>query len=162
VPADLAMEDALDEAAEVFRRLGDAAAAAGTRITIEANPAAYGTNFLNTLDEAEAFVARVDHPAVALILDLGAMHMNGSFASVPARLPRLAPRLNHVHVSEPDLAPAPADSAALAPVLHGLRHAGYAKAVSVEMKRPPQGLADVRGAVTRLVAAHQAEGAIDA
>lgn len=162
VPADLAMEDALDEAGEVFRRLGDAAAAAGTRITIEANPAAYGTNFLNTLDEAEAFVSRVDHPAIALILDLGAMHMNGSFASVPARLPRLAPRLNHVHVSEPDLAPAPADAAGLAPVLHGLRHAGYAKAVSIEMKRPPQGLADVRGAVTRLVAAHQAERAIDA
>ncbi|MCU0947298.1 MAG: sugar phosphate isomerase/epimerase [Porphyrobacter sp.] len=166
VPDGMAMEAALAEAAEVFRRLGDAAAAAGTRITIEANPAAYGTNFLNTLDEAEAFVALVDHPSIALILDLGAMHMNASFASVPARLPALAPRLNHVHVSEPDLAPAPADPAALAPVIRGLRAAGYAKAVSIEMKRPAQGLAEVRRAVSRMVeahqAAHQVEGAIHA
>ena len=166
VPAGMVMEGAQDEAAEVFRRLGDAAAAAGTRITIEANPAAYGTNFLTTLEEAAAFVQAVDHPAIALILDLGAMHMNGSFASVPARLSDLTPRLNHVHVSEPDLAPAPADGAALVPVLRGLRAAGYAKAVSIEMKRPSQGLAEVRRAVARLVAAHQAahqaEGAIHA
>lgn len=166
VPQGMAMEHALDEAAEVFRRLGDAATAAGTRITIEANPAAYGTNFLTTLDDAEAFVVAVDHPAVAVILDLGAMHMNDDFASVPARLPALARRLNHVHVSEPQLAPAPADAPALAPVLRGLVAAGYAKAVSIEMKRSPRGLADVRGAVARLVAArrqaHQTEGAIHA
>ena len=166
VPRGMAMEAALAEAAEVFRRLGDAAAAAGTCITIEANPAAYGTNFLTTLEEAEAFAALVGHPAIAMILDLGAMHMNASFASVPARLPAIAPRLNHVHVSEPDLAPAPADPAALVPVLKGLRAAGYAKAVSIEMKRPPQGLAEVRRAVSRLVeahqGAHQVEGAIHA
>ncbi|MDP4604737.1 MAG: sugar phosphate isomerase/epimerase [Erythrobacter sp.] len=166
VPVGKTMADALDEAAEVFRRLGDAAAVAGTRITIEANPAAYGTNFLTTLEEAEAFVARVDHPAIAPILDLGAMHMNGSFASVPARLSDLAPHLNHVHVSEPDLAPAPADAAALVAVLRALQAAGYAKAVSIEMKRPPQGLTEVRRAVTRLAdahtAAHQTEGAIHA
>lgn len=166
VPDGMAMEAALTEAADVFHRLGDAAAAAGTCITIEANPAAYGTNFLTTLEQAEAFVALVDHPAIALILDLGAMHMNASFASVPARLPALAPRLNHVHVSEPDLAPAPADPAALVPVLTGLRAAGYTKAVSIEMKRPPQGLAEVRRAVSRLVeayrGAHQVEGALHA
>jgi len=166
VPGGMAMEAALAEAAEVFRRLGDAAAAAGTCITIEANPAAYGTNFLNTLEQAEAFVALVDHPAIALILDLGAMHMNASYVGVPPRLPALAPRLNHVHVSEPDLAPAPANPAALAPLLKGLRAAGYAKAVSIEMKRPPQGLAEVRRAVSRLVeayqGAHQVEGAIHA
>ncbi|QDH33578.1 sugar phosphate isomerase/epimerase family protein [Porphyrobacter sp. YT40] len=162
VPEGLAMADALEQAAAFFRRLGDAAAAAGTRISIEANPAAYGTNFLTTLEEAEAFVARVDHPAIAPILDLGAMHMNASFASVPARLPVLAPRLAHVHVSEPDLAPAPADAAALVPVLRGLKVSGYAGAVSIEMKRPPRGLAEVRGAVHRLVAAHRAAETVDA
>ncbi len=162
VPEGLALADALEQAAAVFRTLGDAAAAAGTRITIEANPAAYGTNFLTTLEEAEAFVALVDHPAIALILDLGAMHMNGTFASVPARLPDLAPRLNHVHVSAPDLAPAPADVAALVPVLRGLRAAGYTKAVSLEMKRPAQGMAEVRRAVARLVEAKRAAEALHA
>lgn len=162
VPAAMAMEDALHEAADIFRKLGDKAAEAGTRITIEANPAAYGTNFLNTLEQAEAFVAQVDHPAIALILDLGAMHMNGSFVAVPARLPDLAPRLNHVHVSEPDLAPAPAETTRLAPVLQGLRAQGYAKAVSIEMKRPAQGLAEVQRAVARLVAATQEMGVVHA
>jgi sugar phosphate isomerase/epimerase len=162
VPEGMVMTEAMKQAAGVFRGLGDRAAAAGTRITIEANPAAYGTNFCTTLEEAEAFVALVDHPAIALILDLGAMHMNGAFASVPARLPALTPRLNHAHVSEPHLAPAPADSAPLVPVLRALRAGGYAKAVSIEMKRPDAGLAEVRRAVARLVAAHQAAEAVDA
>jgi sugar phosphate isomerase/epimerase len=153
VPDGMAMADALESAAALFRGLGEAALAAGTRITIEANPAAYGTNFLTTLDEAEAFVAAVDHPGIALILDLGAMHMNADFASVPARVPGIAARLNHVHVSEPDLAPAPADPAALAPVLRALRAAGYAKSVSIEMKRPTEGLAAVRACAARLAAA---------
>ncbi|WP_196795266.1 sugar phosphate isomerase/epimerase family protein [Porphyrobacter sp. AAP82] len=156
VPEGLAMEQALAEAAEVFRKLGDAAAAADTRIAIEANPAAYGTNFCTTLGAALGFVARVDHPAIVPHLDLGAMHMNGDFASVPALLPDLAPRLSHIHVSEPDLAPAPADPAALVPVLAALRAGGYVRAVSIEMKRAALGLAAVRSAVAGLAAAHDA------
>ena len=156
VPEGMAMADALKQAAEVFRKLGDAAAAAGTRIAIEANPAAYGTNFCTTLDEALGFVDLVAHPAVVPHLDLGAMHMNGDFNGVPARLPDLAPILAHVHVSEPDLVPAPADPAALAPVLGGLAAARYARAVSIEMKRAPQGLAAVRRAVAGLVEARDA------
>lgn len=158
VPEGLAMSDALDQAAEMFRKLGDAAAAADTRIGIEANPAAYGTNFCTTLDEALGFVALVDHPAIVPHLDLGAMHMNGDFAGVAERLPGLAPRLSHVHVSEPELAPAPADPAALVPVLGGLGAAGYSRAVSIEMKRAAQGLAAVRRAVRGLAeAVSQAE-----
>jgi sugar phosphate isomerase/epimerase len=162
VPQGLPMEEALQAAAVVFRRLGDSAAKAGTRITIEANPAAYGTNFLNTLEAAEAFVAQVDHPAIALILDLGAMHMNGGFDGLPARLPALCPQLNHVHVSEPDLAPAPAPTTTLAPILSELRAQGYRHAVSIEMKRPAGGLPVLRDAVARLVAADREAGACDA
>ncbi len=162
VPEGLAMADAQNQAAEVFRKLGDAAGAAGTRIAIEANPAAYGTNFCNTLDEALAFVDLVAHPAIVPHLDLGAMHMNGDFGGVTARLPALAPRLAHVHVSEPELAPAPADPEALAPVLGSLARAGYARAVSIEMKRPPEGLAAVRRAVAGLVAARDGMEALHA
>lgn len=162
VPEHMAMADALAEAVEVFRKLGDAAVQAGTRIAIEANPASYGTNFLTTLDEVLDFVALADHPAIVPHLDLGAMHMNGEFAGVPARLPTLAPCLSHVHVSEPDLAPAPADPVALIPVLDGLRAAGYANAVSIEMKRAPDGLATVRRAALRLAEAHTAAEALHA
>jgi sugar phosphate isomerase/epimerase len=162
VPEGMAMAEALDQAAAVFRKLGDAAAAAGTRIAIEANPAAYGTNFCNTLDESLGFVALVAHPAIFPHLDLGAMHMNGDFGGVPARMPDLAPRLSHVHVSAPDLAPAPADPAALASVLKGLAAAGYTRAVSIEMKRAPDGLAAVRRAVAGLAEAHKAAEALHA
>lgn len=153
VPDGLPMNEALDQGADVFRRLAAAAQSAGAKIAIEANPSAYGTNFLNTLDEAVDFVARVDHPAIVCILDLGAMHMNGDFATMPARIDALMPRLNHVHVSEPNLAPAPQDAAALAPVLESLRRAAYDKSVSIEMKRPPEGVAGVRAALERLVTA---------
>lgn len=151
VPKGLPMNQALDQAAEVFRSFAAAAQSAGTKIAIEANPAAYGTNFINTLDESLNFVARVDHPAVVSILDLGTMHMNGDFATTAARVPALLPGLNHVHVSEPNLAPAPHDAAALAPVLEALRRVAYEKSVSIEMKRPPEGIAGVRAALDRLV-----------
>ena len=153
VPDGLPMNQAMDHAAKVFRSFAAAAQSAGTKIAIEANPAAYGTNFLNTLDEAVDFIARVDHPAVVSILDLGAMHMNGDFATTAARIPALLPRLNHVHVSEPNLAPAPCDAAALAPVIEALRMAAYDKSVSIEMKRPAEGVAGVRAALERLVTA---------
>ena len=162
VPEGMAIEAAMAEAAEVFRRLGDAAAEAGTRIGIEPVPAAYGTNFLNTLGEADAFVGVVDHPAVQIHLDLGAMHMNRDFDSLPSALGALAPRLAHVHVSEPDLAPAPAAAAPLVPVLRALREGGYARAVSIEMRREAQGLKAVRSSVRRLVEAHEEAEAGDA
>ena len=162
VPESMAMSDALNAAADVFRKLGDIAVKAGTKITIEANPAIYGTNFLNTLEEAHSFVRMVDHPGIAAILDLGAMHVNGTFAKVPTHLPALMPRLNHVHVSEPNLAPAPAQSAPLVPILKALETQGYDKAVSIEMKRSEAGLADVRDAVSRLVAAFAEVGTCDA
>lgn len=153
LPEGLEMNKALDQATEVFRSFADAAMNAGTKIAIEANPAAYGTNFLNTLDEAVDFVARVDHTALVSILDLGAMHMNGDFATITTRIPSLMPRLNHVHVSEPNLAPAPQDAAELAPVLDALSKAAYQHSVSIEMKRPPEGIAGVRAALGRLATA---------
>jgi len=162
VPDAMAMEHALGEAAEVFRALGDRAAEAGTTITVEANPAAYGTNFLNTLDEALHFVEMVDHPAIAAILDLGAMHMNGEFESVPEALPTLAAKLNHVHVSEPDLAPAPPNPEALVPILSGLASQGYTKAVSIEMRRPESGLQGVRSSIASLAKAANMGESVDA
>lgn len=156
VPNHMPMERALEEAADVFRKLGDRAKAAGTCITIEANPAAYGTNFLNTLEEAAAFVGEVDHPAIAAILDLGAMHMNGSFDAVLGHLETLIPRLNHVHVSEPELAPAPAEPERLVPVLSALSEHGYDKAVSIEMRRPDNGLEGVRASIESLAKAAKA------
>ena len=153
IPDDMAEDDAWAQAAETFRRLGDRAAAEGTVVAIESNPVAYGTNFVNTFGEAEAFVTRVGHPAVTLILDLGAMQINGDFDTVPARVRTLDAPLTHVHVSEPHLVPAPDDDTDLAPVFSALRDAGYARAVSIEMKRVEGGLDVLRDRVAALVRA---------
>lgn len=160
VPDDMPMELALAEAAEVFSRLGERAREAGTKIAIEANPARYGTNFLTTLEEALAFVKLVDHPAIVPILDLGAMHVNGTFATSPKQIPALMPQLHHVHVSEPDLGPAPNALTDLVPVLQRLRAEGYGHWVSIEMKRPEGGLVEVEAAVARMAQAfRQSEAA---
>ncbi|WP_241765827.1 sugar phosphate isomerase/epimerase family protein [Erythrobacter longus] len=158
IPDGMEMARAVDEAAEVFRKLGDRACQAGTCITVEANPAAYGTNFLNTLGEATDFVGIVDHAGIAAILDLGAMHMNESFDTVPALIADTKTKLNHVHVSEPDLAPAPADPHALAPILAGLEKAGYSKAVSIEMRRDDSGIEAVKSSIAALAKAARAAG----
>lgn len=156
VPGGMAMATALDEATQVFRKLGDRALDAGTCITIEANPAAYGTNFLNTFGEATDFVSKTDHPAIAAILDLGAMHMNDDFSSVTQVIENKSLNLNHVHVSEPELAPAPASAEALAPVLRALAKKGYSKAVSIEMRRDESGLEAVATSVNALADAAKA------
>lgn len=155
VPDGMAFGNAVAQAAETFRRLGDRAAVAGTVISVEPNPTSYGTNFLTTLDEAELFVALVGHPCVALILDLGAMHMNGTFDTVVERIDELAPILHHVHVSEPKLAPAPDDTTSLAPVLTKLQAVCYRHAVSIEMKRHDGGLATLRSRIAALVCASE-------
>lgn len=156
IPHGMDRAEAEDIAVELFQDLGQHAQAAGTSIAMEANPVGYGTNFLNTLSETVAFVARVDYPTIVPILDLGAMHMNDDFARVPDLVYGLMPRLNHVHVSEPQLAPAPGPDTEIVPVLTALAAAGYDKAVSIEMKRTPSGLDEVRGAIARLAAATEA------
>ena len=153
VPAGVPAAQALEEAAGVFRRLGDAAHREGTKIAIEPSPEVYGTNFLNTLEAATDFVSRVDHSSIALILDLGAMLMNGPSDTVLKVDPKIVASLNHVHVSEPNLAPAPAEAEALAPVLRMLDAQGFDKAISIEMRRPEDGLVGVASALGRLKSA---------
>jgi sugar phosphate isomerase/epimerase len=155
VPEGMAMQDALDQAANVFVAMGDEAAAVGTRIAVEFNPAAYGTNFLTRAEEAIAFVRRVDHPAVTLNFDLGAMYMNDAFDLIDTLIPAAIGIISHVHVSEPFLAPAPAKLDDAARVLSLLQGVSYERWVSIEMKQPEGGLDVLDAHVTRLVAAAQ-------
>lgn len=154
IPEGVTFEAAERLALDVFRELGDAAAKAGTRLAMESNPAGYGTNFLNTMAQAEAFVRRVDHPAITLMLDIGSMHMNGDFDQIEDVVSGAVDLISHVHVSEPDLAPAPADVAQAARAFSALTRAGYAGWCSIEMKAPPtDGLETLSRSVDRLLAA---------
>lgn len=88
-------------ASDFFGRLGDVAAAHGTAICLEPNPAAYTCNFLTGSGEVSAFVRRLGHSAVRMQLDVGAIAMNGE--APDAVVAEAADVIGHVHASEPML-----------------------------------------------------------
>lgn len=134
IPKGMSLEKASDRAASLFFRIGDTAKLEGTQVAMEANPTVYGTNFLTTGKQALTFARRVGHPAVRFILDVGAMHINEEFEQIPKLIEEAADLLSHVHFSEPQLMPAPADATAAAKVLSSLDKVQYDRAVSIEMK----------------------------
>lgn len=138
-PAGMGADDVAERSGAVFRRLGDRAAAAGTRLAIEPNPAAYNTNFLTTVRAAADYVAWLDHPAVTLNFDIGALHLNGEADQAGTIFAAAGPRVSHVHISEPQLGPAPADAAALAAILAPMLKQGYDRWFSIEMRSPGAG-----------------------
>ena len=85
-----------------FRELAEYAGEHGVVIGMEANPVIYGTNYINTTQEAFALLAEVDRPAFRLNLDLGTMIQNEESAAV---LRGMVKYISHVHVSEPFLKP---------------------------------------------------------
>ncbi|MEA3004274.1 MAG: hydroxypyruvate isomerase [Sphingomonadales bacterium] len=144
-------------AIETFRRLGDRCAAAGTRLALEPNPEAYGTNYLTSIGEAGRAVRQIAHPAVTLNFDLGALAMNGEQAQAGKWFGDLRDLVSHVHVSEPHLAPAPGDEAAFRDAASAILGHGYAGWFSIEMRGAgPDNLERVRTSVERAARALQA------
>lgn len=114
-----------------FRELGDFAHEHGTVLALEANPPIYDTDFLNATADALALAREVASPGLRVNLDLGTMVENGeSAADLDLSL------VNHVHVSEPHLAPVdrgPERRELHREVADALRAAGYDGFVSLEM-----------------------------
>ncbi|RLK07370.1 sugar phosphate isomerase/epimerase family protein [Ruegeria conchae] len=157
-PPEMQPDAAVDRAIEILTPLADAAAAAGTIIAMECNPGEYDTNFLITPDETLDFVKRADHAAIMLNFDVGATLLTGTFDRVKDQLTAAGPTLSHVHISEPFLAPAPASPEDAALVLHTLHTLGYQRAVSIEMRRPEDGLTGLDAALSNLSAARHLSG----
>lgn len=95
--------EALEKAVSFFRRVGDTAAEHGVLVCLEPNPPRYGANFMTTSMETAEVVAAVDHPAIRMQLDTGALTINGEAPS--AVLGECASLVGHIHASEPDLVP---------------------------------------------------------
>lgn len=114
---------------DFFRDLAVYAAKHDVAIGMEANPDIYGTNYINTTNEALDLLAEVDMPAFKLNLDLGTMIQN---EEKPAILRGQVQHISHVHISEPYLRPIEKRT------LHRkiadiLREENYQGAVSIEM-----------------------------
>lgn len=100
---ELSTQAATDIALDFFARLGDIAAEEGVIFCIEPNPAQYGCNFLTNTRDAAALVAALNHAAIRLQLDAGAMAMNGEAAYEEVAAAHLL--AGHIHISEPNLVP---------------------------------------------------------
>lgn len=150
----LALSDAETLAAAVrfFGRLAEHAANAGVIVCLEPNPAAYGCNFMVGTLEARDVVAAVDHPAIRLQLDTGALAMNGEDPA--STIAAVAPWVGHIHASEPQLAVLSADSAAHPLAGAAIRALLPERTVTIEMAPSPvltaaQAIAQAVGAVQK-------------
>ncbi|TJZ78761.1 sugar phosphate isomerase/epimerase family protein [Chitiniphilus eburneus] len=99
----LSDDQALNEAVDFFRRLGDIAQAQGVIICLEPNPVCYGANFMTTSAETAHVVRAVDHQSIRMQFDTGALAINAE--SAEAVLADNADLIGHVHASEPGLLP---------------------------------------------------------
>ncbi len=124
---------AQDDAASFFKHLGDEAFKVGTCFSLEANPALYGTNFMNHTEEALDMAKRVNSPGCKVNFDMGTVVANGeTLHSLQGRVAEI----QHVHISEPELRAI--ERREVHKELAGiLREEAYEGFVSVEMKSQP-------------------------
>jgi len=102
-----------------FRRLGDIARSQQVIVCLEPNPSCYGANFMTTSTETLHICQLVDHPAIKMQLDTGAMAINQENPHIV--LQNSATMIGHVHASEPNLLPlgdGGTDHAAVCSALH--------------------------------------------
>jgi hypothetical protein len=100
IPEGMDPKEAWDQAVKTFRHLGQVASNLGVFLSVEANPAVYGGNFILTNWEAVDFVCEVDSPGVRYHLDTGSLAEDPSGFNVDWLM--LA---STFHVSELGLAP---------------------------------------------------------
>lgn len=85
-----------------FDELGTYAIEKNTILSMEPNPDIYGTNFLNTTQEAFDFVTKINNKGLKVNVDLGTIIHNNEAISIIEDNINL---INHIHISEPFLEP---------------------------------------------------------
>jgi sugar phosphate isomerase/epimerase len=90
------------------------------------------TDFLNTIEQANALIGRLDHPRFKLHLDVKAQSSDPG-GTVPELFRRHAPRAGHVHVQDTNLRGPGMGSIDFGPILKALVDSGYDRWVSVEV-----------------------------
>ena len=123
-----------------FKEIGDYAASQQAVIGMEANPAIYQTNYINTTQEAIQLIQEVASDGFRLNLDIGTMIENKERVEV---LEKNVSLISHVHLSEPFLKPIVTSvdrrgfHGELAAFLRENNYQGY---VSVEMGKTEDGV----------------------
>ena len=142
---ELSYAEALRQASEFFREVGDACAEEGSCLVIEANPEAYGADFCTRLDQAAELVLATGSSGFGLHVDAGGMALSGD--DFEPTLHTAAGLIRHVHASQPNLIsftdPHPVH-ARIAKILHEIQYGGR---ISIEMRAQDGGLNSVMQAV---------------
>lgn len=99
----LSDQDAREQAAHFFEKLGNIAHDLGVIICLEPNPSCYGSNFMLNSTETAEVVRQIDHPAVRMQLDTGAIQLAGE--SINEIIQAHRDLIGHVHLSDPQLVP---------------------------------------------------------
>ena len=148
----LSMPAAMARFGSFATRLAPVAAAAGVKLALEANPVAYGCDFVTGTAELLDVFEALDQPGLGLHFDTGTAILNGE--DLAGLIRRAGPRLDHFHISQPQLGgcdePAPLHMA----TAEALRDIGYPNWVSIEMRRGERGLADLELALRQVVATY--------
>ena len=120
-------------ACEFFGRMAEACSKAGSILVMEANPPAYGADFVTRLEEAVELVAAVDHPGFRLHLDAGGMALGGDNIDLLDR--KALSLVAHVHASQPNLVSFAEPDPLHRPLGRLLQRAGYPDTVAIEMRQ---------------------------
>ena len=124
-------ERAFDLAAEVLSGVMSAIGDLGIDFCLE--PLAPGeTNFLNTCEQANALIARVDHPRLKLHMDVKAQSGEPG-ATVPELITRHASKAGHFHAQDVNLRGPGMGDVDFGPILKALVASGYDRWVSIEV-----------------------------
>lgn len=116
-------------AIEFFREIGDFAAAHGSVVALEPNPVIYNTRLMNTTEQAFEMARKINSAGIKVNVDFGTMLHNGESPEYLLDIPRW---INHVHISEPYLAPLVRRDAHRR-LFEILREIDYRRYVSIEM-----------------------------
>jgi sugar phosphate isomerase/epimerase len=145
---ELSHSEAIESAAPFFREVGDACAAAGSFLVMEANPEAYGADFCTRLEQAAELVSRVDSLGFKLHIDAGGLALSAEEFEPVVR--QAAKWIAHAHASQPNLidweTPDPVHKR-LAAVLHEIDYSGD---VAIEMRATEPFLDSVTNAIQQV------------
>lgn len=128
----LSHAEALASAVPFFQEVGDACAAAGSFLVMEANPEAYGADFCTRLEQAAELVRVVDSPGFKLHVDAGGLALSGEAFEPVIR--QAAALIGHAHASQPNLGGWEEPHPVHARLATALREVGFAGDIAIEMR----------------------------
>ncbi len=121
--------DELAWSAEVLRTVADDAQAAGVKLAVEPLNR-FECYLLNTAEQARAYLAQVDHPAVGYLYDTHHAHIEEE--SADQAISASAAEICHIHISENHRGVPGRGQVAWAPTFAALKKNGYGGWLTIE------------------------------